>query len=177
LTEEKGLKEEGEELAKTAVASGLGSKQLGSLYRQTLTKPIPFVEAFVKRQIGRGVPGFPGALGDRMLALLRKYEENKAMLERALMYANMLYPYYEVQSMMALKETVESLVKRMTERFGFDGIEISRRGQDMEIRVRLARFYGNRAALASEISAEILRRVPEASRLSFRVWIEQAERR
>ncbi len=175
LTEEKDLKKEGEELAKIAVESGLGAKQLATLYRQTMTKSMPFVEAFVKRQIGRRVQGFPGPFGNRMLELMEKYE--KALLERVLMYTNMLYPYYETQPIMAFKEAVEPVVKAMTEGFGFEGVQVSPAGRTTELWVKLARFYGNPGVLASKISEEIRRRVPQASRLNFRVWIEQPERR
>jgi hypothetical protein len=48
---ERKLKSEGEELAKIAVESGMGAKQLQTLYRLVKTRSLPFVEAYIKRQI------------------------------------------------------------------------------------------------------------------------------
>jgi len=75
MSEEKSLKMEGENLAKIAVDSRMGAKQLQTLYRLAKTKPLAYVEAYVQRQIARalagGVRGYEGFV--KALELLRKY--------------------------------------------------------------------------------------------------------
>jgi len=80
MTEEKKLKNEGEELAKLAVESGMGSKQLQVLYKISKTKPMAFVQAFLERQIGRGLRGLTGFV--KALELSRKYEDDKAAFKK-----------------------------------------------------------------------------------------------
>jgi len=172
MMNEKDLKEKGEELAKMAVEGGLGSKQLKTLYKLAKTKPVPFIEAFVKRQIGRNVDGFD-SFGQAMLELLSECTDDKSSLQKILMYANMLYQYTERQATMGLKEEVEQVVKPIVEEFGYRGVEISENRGIAEFRVKLARFRGNPAMLSSEIARELREKVPAVSKLRFRVWIER----
>ncbi|MEM3183385.1 MAG: hypothetical protein QXL87_02875, partial [Nitrososphaerota archaeon] len=83
---ERELKLEGEGLAKIAVDSGMGAKQLQTLYKLVRTNPLPFVEAYIKRQIGREVRGLNGFL--KILDLCQKYANDRVSLERVLLYAN-----------------------------------------------------------------------------------------
>ena len=172
MKKEKDLKEKGETLAKIAVDGGLGSKQLTTLYKLTKTKPVPFIEVFIKRQMGRNVEGFD-SFGPAVLELLGECADDKASLQKTLMYANMLYPYFEKQATMGLKEKIEPIVKQIVEGFGYRGVEISERRGLTEFRVKLARFRGDPVRLASEISREIREKVPGVSKLRFRVWIER----
>lgn len=171
MSEEKNLKIEGESLAKIAVDSGMGAKQLQTLYRLTKTRPLAFVEAFVKRQIGRGVRGFDGFA--RMLELLKKYDDKKPNLERVLMYAIMLYDYCEKEPTMKLKSAAEPIIRRVVEQRGFiyTGADTSLQGKNLVLNVSLQRFHGNPKELASEIE-RALRAKEEFSSLSLRVWIE-----
>lgn len=197
LPEERQLKNEGEELAKIAVRSGVGSKQLNTLHRQAKTRSVPYLEAFVQRQIGRivrGTPIFPEDFGEALLELLRKYAEDKGSLQKVLMYAAMIYPYYQRQHGLerartisqvgevgapaaGLEKAVEPTVKDFTQRYGFEELTGSKRGEYTVFTVRLSRFYGNPKTLADEIERKIRDNVPEASRLNFRVWIESTGRR
>jgi len=174
LAEEKNLKKEGEELAKIAVENGLGSKQLALLYRLAKIKPLPYVEAFVEKQMGRRVRGYI-PFGRHVLELLEKYGERKASLQRIIMYANMLYDYYESLPHIGVQDAIEPIIKGITERYGYDGIELSPRRDYTELRVRLTDFRGNPKILASQIMEKIGENVPEASKLNLRVWIEQLE--
>ena len=176
MSDEIDLKKKGEELARIAVENNLGSKQLTTLYGLAKTKPIPYVEAFVEKQMGRRVRGYL-PFGRRVLKLLENYSERKASLQRILMYANMLYDYYENLPYMEVQDAIEPIVKGITERYGYDGIELNPRRGYMELRVRLRDFRGNPKILASQILEKILGDVPEASKLNVRVWIEQPERR
>lgn len=176
MSEEMDLKREGEEVAKIAVENKLGSKQLTTLYRLAKTKPTPYIEAFVEKQMGRRVRGYL-PFGRRVLKLLEDYAERKASFQRILMYANMLYDYYENLPYMEVQDAIEPIVKGITERYGYDGIELKPRRDYMELRVSLRNFRGNPKILASQILDKILGDVPEASRLNLRVWIELPERR
>jgi len=172
MRREKDLKEKGEELAKIAVEWGLGYKQLKTLYKLAKTKPVPFIEVFIKRQMGRNVDGF-NSFGQPMLELLSEYADDKSSLQKILMYANMLYQYIERQATMGMKEEIEPIVKQIVEEFGYHGLEISESRGQLEFRVKLARFRGNPAMLASDIEREIREKVPRISKLRFRVWIER----
>ena len=169
---EKNLKEKGKELAKIAVKDGLSSKQLITLYKLAKTKPVPFIEAFIMRQMGRNVEGFD-SFGPPSLELLNEFADDKASLQKTLMYANMVYPYAEKQATMELKEEIEPVVKQIAEGFGYRGVETSEKRGLLEFRVKLARFRGDPAMLASKISREIREKVPRVSKLRFRVWIER----
>lgn len=166
------MKEKGETLAKIAVEGGVGSKQLTTIYKLAKTRPVPFIEAFIKRQMGRDVEGFD-SFGPPVLELLGECADDKASLQKVLMYANMLYPYAEKQATMGIKEEIEPIVKQIVEGFGYRGVEISERRGLSELRVKLARFRGNPATLASEIARELREKVPGVSKLRFRVWIER----
>jgi hypothetical protein len=168
---EKDLKEKGEELAKVAVEVGLGFRQLKTLYKLAKTKPVPFIEAFVKRQMARHVVGFD-SFGPTVLELLVGCADDKPALQKILMYATMLHQYIESQAKMKLKEDIEPIVKRRVEGFGYSGIEISEKG-GTEFKIKLVRFRGNPAILASEIASELRKEVPAVSKLRFRVWIER----
>lgn len=172
MAKEKNVKESGEKLAKIAVKSGVGSKQLRTLYKLAKTKPSPFIEAFIQRQIGRGVEGFE-AFGPLGLELLSECADDKAGFQKILMYANMVYPYIEKQATMGMKAEIEPIIKRRVEQFGYQGLEISDRRGRPEFRVKLARFRGNPGMLASEIARELKAKVPRISKLNFRVWIER----
>ena len=172
MMKEKDLKEKGEKLAKIAVEHGVGSKQLTTLNKLVKTKPLPFVEVFTKRQMGRDVEGFD-SFGPAMLELLSECADDKASLQKILMYANMLYPFAEKQATMGMKEEIEPIVKQIVEEFGYRGVEISESRGRSEFRVKLARFRGDPATLASRIAREIREKVPRVSKLRFRVWIER----
>lgn len=173
---EENLKKEGEELAKIAVKNGLAFKQLATLYRLVGTRPLPYVEAFVKKQMSKVVRGYI-PFGRHVLKLLDKYAEQKGSLHKILMYANMLYDYYKNLPYLEAQDAIEPVVKSITERYGYDGIELNSRRDYTELKVRLTDFRGNRKTLASQILEKIREKVPEAYKLNLRVWIEQPERR
>jgi hypothetical protein len=172
MIEEKSLKKEGEDLAKVAVESGLGSKQLQTIYRLARSKPMAFVEAFVQRQIGRGIRGYSAF--SMILDLLAKYREDKGSFMRILMYAVMLYDYFENEPTMKLRGLAESIIKSIVERKGleFDELKIRLRGNFAEFKVRIRRFYGNPKALVLEIEKALKSRVAELSNVNVRIWIE-----
>jgi len=171
MSEEKILKSEGEELARVAVKSGMGAKQLQTIYRLVKTRPLAYVQAFVKRQIGRDVRGFAGFM--KMLELLGKYENSKGSFEKVLMYAVMLYDYCEKEPTINLKLAGEPVIKRIVERHGarYDGVSMRLRGNSLEVNVRAGRFHGNPKALAMEIE-KALKANEKFSNLNLRVWIE-----
>ena len=172
MMKEKEIKEKGEELGKTAVDDSLGSKQLKTLYKLAKTKPMPFIEVFIKRQMGRNVEGFV-SFGPRLLDVLSECEDNKTAFQKILMYANMLHPYFEKQAVTGAKDEIEPVVRQVTEKFGYRGLEIQERRGQKEFIVKLVGFQGDPARLAREIAGQLKEKVPRVSKLRFRVWIER----
>lgn len=172
MSEERNFKKEGEVLARVAVESSMGAKQLQTIYRLIKTKPTAYIEAYIQRQIGRGIRGYDAFL--MLLDLIKKYAENKGAFEKVLMYANMLHVYYEHEATMKLKISVETIVESVVERRGFryDGLSMESRGRFMEIRVGVKSFHGNPKALAMEIEKALKERVSELSKMKLRIWIE-----
>jgi len=176
LLEEKLLKEHGENLAKLAVENGVAQRALTTLYTIVKTRSMPFVEAFIKRQMGRRVRGYY-ALGKQLLELLDKYKYDKPIFQKVLMYACMLYDYCEMEPTVKLREKVEPLLKKIVEIHGYEDLEIRQQGGYTEFRVTLSRFRGNPRDLASRIEQEIRGKISEASKLNFKVWIQSRGRR
>jgi hypothetical protein len=172
MIEEKKLKNEGEELDKLAVESGMGSKQLQVLYKISKTKPMAFVQAFLERQIGRGLRGLTGFV--KALELSRKYEDDKAAFEKILMYAVMLYDYFEIAPTMKLRMASEGVVKDVVSRQGFvfEGLEVRFAGNRADIQVKTRQFHGNPKALAMEIEKALKSRVSEFKDVALKIWIE-----
>jgi len=172
MVEEKSLKKEGEDLAKVAVESGMGSKQLQTIFRLTKSKPMAFVEAFLQRQIGRRIRGYDAFL--MLLDISKKYAEEKELFEKVLMYASMLYVYYENEATMKLKSSAEVVIQKIVERLGFryDGLQIEASGNFVEFRVGLKRFHGNPKTLAMEIERALKEKVFALSGMRLRIWIE-----
>lgn len=173
MTEERELKKEGEELAKTAVESELGAKQLRTIYTLTRTKPLPMVEAFVQRQLSRvsGTKAF-----ETILNLLKERADDKAAFVKVLMYANMLYPYYERQDAMKYSIVAAESAKRICDQQGckYVGLEVSTERDRTEIRVKVSGYRGDPKFLASSIGREIVHRDPK---FPGNIWIEQIDRR
>jgi hypothetical protein len=176
LVEEKVLKDQGEGLAKLAVENGVAQRALTTLYKISKTRSMPFVEAFIKRQIGRRVRGYY-AFGNKLLDLLGEYKYDKMIFQKILMYACMLYDYYEMQPTIALRDQVEPLIKKATEMFGYEDLEIRQKGGYTEIIVMLSDFRGNPRDLALKIEQEIRGKISEASKLNFKVWIQSSRGR
>jgi len=172
MTEEKELKKEGEELAKLAVESGMGSKQLQVIHKLVKTRSMPFVQAFIQKQIGRGVRGLSAFA--KILQLSQEYEDNKGVFEKILMYAVMLYDYFEAAPTMKLRIASEGIVKDVvaSQGFVFEGLEIESAGNRVDIRVNIRGFHGNRKALAMEIEKALKSKVEGFRDIFLRVWIE-----
>ena len=175
MYDERRLKAKGEDLARISVENSLGSTQLNTIYKITKTRPLSFVEAFIQRQIGRRVQGFE-AVGEVLLKLLEEFREDKAAFQKVLMYANMLYDYYEKKAEDKLKGAIMEVVKKVVDKYGFLGLEISRRRGFTQFQVELARFYDDPRFLSSQIERALRQRVPEVSNLNFRVWIKKSRR-
>lgn len=172
--EEKELKSEAESLAKIAVESGLGSKQLRAIYDLCRTKPLPVVEAYVQRQLGRDVSGKKGF--EHVLGLLVRFREDKASFCRILWYANMVFDYFQKQYAMRYGEYAEAISRKACERFGckYLGLETVSNGDLQELRVSVSGYVKNPKDLSSAIWRELTSKYPN---FRGRVWIEQSERR
>jgi hypothetical protein len=172
--EEKEIKKMGEELSKVAVESKLGAKQLRTIYTLTKTKPLPLVEAHIQHQLGRGLSGVDAL--KMSLDYLRKLVEDKATFQKVLMYANMLYPYYEAQAAMKYRVAAEEGARKMCERQGcrYLGLDVSSERGQVVVRVKVSGLRGEPKFLASDIEREIIQNDPK---FPGRVWIEQVDRR
>ncbi|MEM0111347.1 MAG: hypothetical protein QXP86_03410 [Nitrososphaerota archaeon] len=168
---ERELKLEGEGLAKIAVDSGMGAKQLQTLYKLVRTNPLPFVEAYIKRQIGREVRGLNGFL--KILDLCQKYANDRVSLERVLLYANMLYDYFEKEPTLKLKAACEKTIKNIVERHGltYGGVSMNLYGKDLEMKIRVKGLHGPPKPLAMEIE-HALKGIGELANLNLKIWIE-----
>lgn len=183
---EKELKEIGEKIAEAAARANVGAKQMRELYRITKTRSIPYLEAHIKRQIPRaGRRGGPIGLdkfGPVMLEVIESFEEDKRGLQKVLEYANMLYEYIKMTLVMGeikdegLREKLIPIVRETCSRFGYEGITLQKERGRLICRIRLRRFSGNPADLASEIYQEVISRYPDLTQ-SIRFWIETRGRR
>jgi len=172
--EEKEIKKMGEELAKVAVESRLGAKQLRTIHTLTKTKPLPLVEAHIQHQLGRGLSGADAL--KMSLDCLRKLVEDKATFQKVLMYANMLYPYYERQAAMNYAVAAEEGARRACERQGcrYMGLDVSSERDRIVIKVKVSGLRRDPKFLASDIEREIIQSDPK---FPGRVWIDQVDRR
>jgi len=179
---EKELKELGEELAEAAAKAGIGAKQLRGLYRIAKTRPIPFLEAFVMRQISRagrrgGPRGFD-EFGPTMLGVIERFEENKGGLQKVLEYANMLHDYIKMTMVRGegggegWRERLDPIVGSFCSRFGYGGLMLEEDRGQLVCRVRLRRFRGNPKQLAYDLYREVLSHYPDLTG-SIRFWIER----
>lgn len=171
--DEASLKAKGEELAKLAVEHGLGSKQLRDLYRITKTKPLPMVEAYVKRQIAR-VSGSKAL--EAVLELISLFAEDKASFFRVLWYANMLYPYYEKQMSDQFDAIVGDVASKICAQRSckYMGSEVSGDGHQKEYRIRVSGYFGDPVQLSMAIRREVMNRAPK---FSGKIWIQSIDRR
>lgn len=172
MTGEKELKKEGEELARVAVESGIGLKQLQVIYRLVKTKPMTFVQAYVQRQIGRGLRGLSAFA--KILQFSKKYEEDRMAFEKVLMYAIMLYGYVEIEPTMKLRIASEGIVRNIVTQHGarFEGLQINTGENTVEIRVKTRRFHGNPKTLAMNIERALKAKVSEFGNKRLRIWID-----
>lgn len=176
MSEEKKLKQEGETLAKVAVDSGMGANQLQTVYKLVKTKPLAFVQAFVKRQIGREVKGCAGWM--KLLKLVERYEEKKGTLERVLMYSVMLYEYCEKEPIMALQSVGDPLIRSIVENHGLEyhGVTMELQENTLRIIPKVRRLHGDLKKLVANIE-QALKDKEGFSNLYLKVWIEARERR
>lgn len=191
-------KELGEGLAESSVRTGLGARQLRSIYKLVKTKPLPMVEAFVKRQIsrtGRGRRGGPrgfDVFGPALLEKVEEFKDNKQGLLKVLWYANMLYPYYEGgygkekssspggqtgtgSSPTAvdgnLRSKLEPIVSKYCSRHGYSGLTLREERSGLLCTVRLRRFRGNPRSLSVDLVKEVTSYIPELTG-RIRFWID-----
>jgi len=174
--DERDLKRIGECLADSAARAGVGAKQLKELYRIVKTRPIPFLEAYIERQISRSVGGF-NAFGPDVLEVVKKLED-KGDLQKAFMYMNMVYEYVRMKKGgmkegTGWREKLEPLVEDLTSRFGYGGITLEQEAEGLRCTVRLQRFSGNPKQLALDLYSEAVSHYPELSR-GIRFWIERS---
>ena len=179
MSEEKILMREGEDLARIAVESGMGSRQLLNLYRMAykmfkrgeLARQLAYIEACIMRQMGRDVKGFMAFA--RIRELLKKYENNSYSFVRVLMYAAMLYDYCEKEPTMKHRMVAEPIIRRIVEDrdMSLESISLRLRGRNLDIHVKVQGLFMSPKALSDEI-VNALKRKEEFSNLSLRVRVE-----
>jgi len=176
MPEEKELKSEGESLAKIAVESKMGKKQLKTLYDIARTKPLEYLDAFVKRQLSRTIEGTldGGEAFFYIENLLKKYEGQRMAIQKVMMYALMLYDYYEKEPAIKLLPIAEPVIKREVEMQGhsYGGAEVRVDQNVISFNVRVPGFSGNPKILAYDIVGA-LKKKEEFSDLNVRVWISK----
>ena len=179
---EKELKELGEELAEAAAKADIGVKQLRDLYRIAKTRSIPFLEAYVKRQIPRarrrgGPKGFD-KFGPAMLDIIERFQEDKGGLQKVLEYANMLHDYIKMTMARGAgvgrewRDKLEPIVQNFCSGYGYWGLTLEDDRGQLFCRVRLRKFRGDPRRLASDLYNEVVSHFPELTG-SIRFWIER----
>ncbi len=176
MSEEKDLKMEGETLAKKAVESGMGRKQLTELYRLSKVKPIEYLDAYAKRQFSRTLEG---TLSGRdtfayVSELISKYDGQKPKLQKILMYAVMLYDYYEKEPLMRIPSIAEPVVRKEVEKSGYTcgKIDPQIQGNEVCINVHVPGFAGNPRDLAVNIKDALMKK-QELFGYNLKVWIQR----
>jgi len=161
----------GKDLAKTAVDSDMGAKQLQTIYQLAKTRPLAFVKAHLQRQMGRDIPGKAGF--KKALEILEKYIDDKAGFEKSMMYAIMLYDHEKRKPSIELELAAEPIVKRVLNSRGieYDGLTIDLSGRNCRVDVKTRRFHGSPKQTSMEIERE-LRRNEKFSGLNLNVWIK-----
>jgi len=102
--DESEYKEIGEKLAGEAVKAGLKMGQLRLLYKLAKMRPIPFMEAWVKRQIARSAEGGRGSpqgfdqYGPIILEVMERFKDDKGGLQKVLTYTIMLFEYVKLSA-------------------------------------------------------------------------------
>jgi len=168
------VKEIGDQLAKTAASSGIGSKQLRQLLTLAKTRPIDRLEAIIKYQMSRNVTGF-GQLGNALLKILAQYPEDKSFIAEVLTHVCLTTDFYRGEKIRTLQPQIESVVKRTAYNYGFQRIEcLTERG--LCINVYLNKFYGNPRLLSDQIKEQLYKNVPELHETDFEVWINPRRR-
>jgi len=163
-------KERGEILAEVALDSGVPIAQLRKLYDAARSMSVDDLEVFVKYQMTR-ISGY-WDFGGEVLSILDEYGRDKEALLRILEKAIMLYDYLDVKRFMDLKPKISEVVRRVSGRYGFEGVDLSFEDGEKRVTVILSRFHGSPQRYASEIYHHIVRSLPEASKHKFRVWIK-----
>ena len=168
---EETFKRLGEELTNAAVDSDMAAKQLQTIYQLVKRKPLAFVETHLKRQMSRDIPGKAGF--KKALEILNMYRDDKASLEKTLMYADMLYDYVKRKPAIDLEVSAEPIVKRVLNRrgIGYGGLTADISGGSCRIEVKAGRFHGSPKQLSMEIMRE-LKNNEKFSGLNLSVWIK-----
>jgi len=175
MPEERALKEDGEDLARLAVGEGTGLKQLREAYDVVRKKPLPYAEACVQRQLAKALEGTVRGAGtfQRILELMKKYGENRSSLERALMYAVMLYPYYEKEPLLKVKGQAEQVIREVVRAGGYslERVEWRIDGRVASANVHIPGFRENPKVLAGEIERALRSRVA-LKEVNVKIWKE-----
>ena len=195
LMDEAEYKKLGEELAREAAAVGLGSKQLRSIYTLAKTKPLPYVEAIVKRQTARAAQGERGGpigfdrFGPALLRVMERFTEDKQGFEKVLLYANLLVDYVKISgdrstetrdaspvvtssSSTDIRSRIEPIVSQECSRYGFAGLTIRNEGSTVIYEVSLPRYYGDPAEVSRTLYSKAIAECPEL-RERIRFWIKR----
>lgn len=175
MSEERTLKEDGEDLARLAVGEGTGLKQLREAYDVVRKKPLPYAEACVQRQLARALEGTVRGAGtfQRILELMKKYGDRRSGLERVLMYAVMLYPYYEKEPLLKVKGQAEQVIRDVVRAGGYslERVEWRMDGRAAIATVHIPGFHENPKVLAGEIK-RALRSRGALKEINVEIWIE-----
>jgi hypothetical protein len=178
MLDEKILMQDGEGLARTAVESGMGSKQLQDLYRlakRMAERQLPYVEAYIKRQMDRSINGsVKGFMAfAKAFELLKKYEGNPVSFVRVLMYAAMLYGYCEKEPVMKYRMVAEPVIRRIIEakNMSLEDVSLKLYGRNLNINVKVQNLSTSPKVLSDEI-VNNLKNMKDFSNLNLKVWIE-----
>ena len=174
---EEELYNEGEELARIAVSSGMAIDQLRKVYDMVKVRPLiepvplPYVHAYIKRQMFRvrGRSAFK-----RILNLLDKYGDKRELIAKILEYTLLLYEPYRNKPVLDLIESAEPLIRgilrkrnlKLADIFGkLFGVNF------IELRIKIDGYCHEKGPLIAEIQ-RALRGIRKFSNFRMRVRIE-----
>jgi len=163
------VKEVGEELAKTAAASGIGSKQLRDLLTRSHTSTLDWLEASIKYQISRRIRGF-NEFGEALLKVIEQHKNDKAFVTEVLTYVCLTADYCRDKMIMGLQSDIESIVKKQCISFGYQRMELSV-DRGLRVDTYLSNFRGNPRILSEQVKQELLRNLPQLQNKNLEVWI------
>lgn len=172
------LYEEGESLARSAVAYNIPRTELRTIFETSQRKSTPYFEAYIRMQTSRKMrPEF----GAKLLYTLENHRNNKQDLIQVLRYMIMLFGYVEKLMLrhdhlaggMTVSFEIEQKIRKTVESsvgaLGFSNVKLRRQGKEMYVDVTVKKPT-NLVELKNRIRSNLVNGVPELKGLLIKVW-------
>ena len=159
----------GKELADLSVKKGVKSHQLNRLYEVLKTRDLKNFEAYVSRQIGRGMLNYE--VGEKILDLLKEFDNREDVIKIHTFLLS-FYPYFKVKPMYENKEKIEKIVEEECSKAGvkFRDADIETRKEKFIINIKVS-GYVNKKDFSFKLKGVLKNKVPELKEVIFQVWV------